>query len=139
MKKISISVVLLITFALFGCSKNNEVSGRSMRSAYKSVNYIKNRLPTETRIEFEMSFWMLRDEIKDNSDFLSKVGGKIPEELIEIGKELYQKRKSLGYKDYDKFSDWNQMISHYNQKRLDQGKRKQREPRDKGNSVIYKL
>ena len=139
MKKISISLVLLITLTLFGCSKGNEVSGRSMRSAYKSVSYIKDRLPSTTRIEFEMSFWMLRDEIKDKGDFLSEVGGKNPEELIEMGKALYQKRKSSGFKDYDKFTSWDQMISHYNQERLDQGKQKKRDPRDEGNSVTYKL
>ncbi|MCK5898963.1 MAG: hypothetical protein KAG06_07830 [Methylococcales bacterium] len=140
MKKISIPLVLLVTLTLFGCSKGNEVSGRSMRSAYKSVNYIKNRLPTETRIEFELSFWMLRDDIKDKSDFLSEVGGKTPEELIELGKSLYQKRKSEGYQEYDKFNNWDQMISHYNQERLDQNKkRKKYDPRDEGNSVIYKL
>ncbi|MCK5728097.1 MAG: hypothetical protein KAG10_08920 [Methylococcales bacterium] len=140
MKKISILLALLTTLTLFGCSKGNEVSGRSMRSAYKSVNYIKNRLPSETRIEFEMSFWMLRDEIKNKSDFLSEVGGQTPEELIEIGKALYQKRKSAGYKEYEKFNSWDQMISHYNQERLDQNKkRKKPDPRDEGNSVIYKL
>ncbi|MCK4492969.1 MAG: hypothetical protein KAU26_02870 [Methylococcales bacterium] len=140
MKKISISLILLVSLTLFGCSKGNEVSGRSMRSAYKSVNYIKNRLPSETRIEFEMSFWMLRDEIKNKSDFLSEVGGKNPEALIETGKALYQKRKIEGYKDYDKFNNWDQMISHYNQERLDQNKkRKKYDPRDEGNSVVYKL
>lgn len=140
MKKISILLALLTTLTLFGCSKGNEVSGRSMRSAYKSVNYIKNRLPSETRIEFEMSFWMLRDEIKNKSDFLSEVGGQTPEELIELGKSLYQKRKSAGYKDYDKFANWDQMISHYSQERLNQNKkRKKPDPRDEGNSVIYKL
>jgi len=139
MKKISILVVVLVSISLFGCSKGNEVSGRSIKSAYRSVNYIKHHLPTEQRIEFELSFWALRDEIKNKDDFLDKVGGKTPEELIELGKALYQKRKNEGYKKYEQFSSWDQMISHYTQERLDQDKRKRPNPRDKENSVIYKL
>ncbi len=139
MKKISILVLVLASIALFGCSKGNEVSGRSMKGAYRSVNYIKNRLPTDQRIEFELSFWALRDEIRNKDDFLDKVGGKKPEELIELGKELYQKRKNEGYEKYDQFDNWDQMISHYVQERLDQNKRKKPDSRDKDNRVTYDL
>jgi len=139
MKKISILVLVLASIALFGCSKGNEVSGRSMKGAYRSVNYIKNRLPTDQRIEFELSFWALRDEIRNKDDFLDKVGGKKPEELIELGKELYQKRKNEGYEKYDQFDNSDQMISHYVQERLDQNKRKKPDSRDKDNRVTYDL
>lgn len=132
-------VIFIATLSLFSCSKGNEVSGRSMKGAYRSVNYIKNRLPTEQRIEFELSFWALRDEIKNKEDFLDKVGGKTPEELIELGKTLYQKRKNEGYDKYQQFDSWDHMISHYAQERLDQNKRKKSDPRDAGNSVIYDL
>ncbi|MDQ7090837.1 MAG: hypothetical protein Q9M50_09350 [Methylococcales bacterium] len=140
MKKISMLVLVFALLSLLGCNKGSEVSGRSMRSAYRSVNYIKSRLSTEMRIEFEMSFWMLKDEIKDQSDFLDEVGGSSAEELIELGKALYQKRKNEGYKNYDQFDNWDQMISHYAQERLDQNKRKKKtDTRDTGNSVIYDL
>lgn len=139
MKRVSMSVVFIATLALFGCNKGNEVSSYSMRSAYRSVNRIKDRLPAEMRIEFEVSFWTLRDEIRDKDDFLDEVGGKTPEALIELGKALYQKRKNEGYKKYAQFDSWDQMISHYAQKRLDQNKHKKREPNEAKNSVIYKL
>ena len=139
MKNFSMLVILITAITLTACSKGNEVSGRSMRSAYRSVNYISRRLPNEQRIEFEMSFWMLRDEIKNQDDFLDKVGGKTPEELVELGKALYQKRKSEGRKEYENFTTWEQMITHYTQERLDQNKRQRTEPRDKQNSVLYKL
>lgn len=139
MKKISILIMFLITFSLFGCNKGSEVSGLSMKGAYRSVNYLKNRLPTEQRIEFELSFWALRNEIKNKNDFLDKVGGKTPEELIELGKILFQKRKNEGYEKYKQFNSWDQMISHYTQERLDQNKRKRIEPKDSENSVLYDL
>jgi len=132
-------VIFIATLSLFSCSKGNEVSGRSMKGAYRSVNYIKNRLPTEQRIEFELSFWALRDEIRNKDDFLDKVGGKTPEELIELGKALFQKRKNEGYEKYEKFNSWDQMISHYAQERLDQNKRKRANPKDSENSVLYDL
>ena len=132
-------VIFIATLSLFSCSKGNEVSGRSMKGAYRSVNYIKNRLPTEQRIEFELSFWALRDDIRNKEDFLDTVGGKTPEELIELGKALYQKRKNEGYEKYDKFNNWDQMISHYAQERLDQNKRKRAEPKESENSVLYDL
>jgi uncharacterized lipoprotein NlpE involved in copper resistance len=139
MKKVSIIVVLTAMLTLLGCNKGSEVSGRSMKSAYRSVSYIKDRLPTEMRIEFEVSFWTLRDEIRNKSDFLDEVGGKTPEELIQLGKALYQKRKNEGYQKYDQFDSWDQMITHYAQERLNQNKLKKRDTRDSGNSVIYKL
>ena len=141
MKKTSILIMFLITFSLFGCNKGNEVSGLSMKGAYRSVNYLKNRLPTEQRIEFELSFWALRDDIRDKNDFLDTVGGKTPEELIELGKILYQKRKNEGYEKYQQFNNWDQMISHYAQERLDQNKRKRKrtDPEETENSILYDL
>ncbi len=140
MNKVSMLVIFIITLSLFGCSKGNEVSGRSMKSAYRSVNYIKSRLPEEQRIEFELSFWALRDAIRNKGDFLDKVGGKTPEQLIELGKELFQKRKNEGYEKYQQFSSWDQMISHYTQERLDQNKKHKRvNSEDTKNSVLYNL
>lgn len=139
MKRFSILVIFLAIVSLLGCSKGNEVSGRSMRSAYRSVSRIKDRLPTEERIEFELSFWALRDDIKNKDDFLDEVGGKTHLEVIEMGKSLYQKRKTTGYKEYEKFNSWDQMITHYSQQRLDQNKRKRPDDRDAENSVIYDL
>lgn len=139
MKKISMLLVLLASISLFGCGGGDEVSGRSMRSAYRSVNHIKRRLGNEQRIEFEMSFWMLRDEIRNKEDFLDEVGGNTAEELIAKGKALFEKRKGEGYEEYKDFTNWDQMITHYAQKRLDQNKRKKQDPKDKQNNVLYKL
>jgi len=124
---------------LIGCSGGPEVSGRSLKSANKSVARIKDRLPTEKRIEFEVSYWTLRDSIRDRDEFLDTVGGKNVEELIVLGKEVFQQRKDSGFKDYEQYSSWDQMIAKFTQQRIDQNKRKKPDPRDEGNSVLYKL
>lgn len=139
MKLFTNIVILSLCALLAGCSKSNEINGRSLRTANRSVSYIKDRLPVEQRVEFEISFWSLRDEIRNNEEFLDTVDGRTPEELIELGKELFQKRKNAGFKDYEQFATWEQMISHYTQERMDQNRRKRPDPRDKQNNVLYKL
>ena len=131
--------ISLICAFLIGCSSGGEVSGRSIKSANKSVNRIKNRLPTEQRIEFEVSYWTLRDSIKNREEFLDTVGGKTPYELIVLGKEVFQQRKSTGFTNYEQYTSWEQMIAKFTQERIDQNKRKKPDPRDEGNSVLYKL
>lgn len=112
-----------------------------MKTANKSVSYIKERLPADQRIEFEVSFWTLRDEITDNEQFLDTIDGKTPEELIELGKASFQKRKDAGFKDYQQYANWEQMIAQFSQQRLDQNRKEKQDNRDKKyqGSVIYKL
>lgn len=138
--KLSTPIVILSLCALLlGCSKSNEINGRSLRTANRSVSFIKDRLPVEQRVAFEISFWSLRDAIRNNEEFLDTIDGKTPEEMIDLGKKLFQKRKSEGYKDYEQFASWEQMIDHYTQERIDQNRRKRPDPRDRQNNVLYKL
>ena len=139
MRILSTVFVFIMCVLLIGCSGGPEVSGRSLKSANKSVAKIKDRLPTEKRIEFEVSYWTLRDSIRNRDDFLDTVGGKNVEELIVLGKEVFQQRKDSGFKDYEQYSSWEQMIAKYTQERIDQNRRKKPDPRDEGNSVLYKL
>ena len=139
MRILSTVFVFIMCVLLIGCSGGPEVSGRSLKSANKSVAKIKDRLPTEKRIEFEVSYWTLRDSIRNRDDFLDTVGGKNVEELIVLGKEVFQQRKDSGFKDYEQYNSWEQMIAKYTQERIDQNRRKKPDPRDEGNSVLYKL
>jgi hypothetical protein len=140
MKKFSIIAVLIISVSLFGCSSNEEVSGRSIRSAYKSVIFIKRHLPVEQQVEFEVAFWTIRDSIKNDKELLSKVGGKKADEIIAIAKEIYQQRKAAGAKEYEAFSSWEQMIAKYGQERIDQTKHKKSDAsKEEANNVLYKL
>ena len=93
----------------------------------------------DSRIEFEVSFWTIRDAKKDDKEFLDIVDGKKPEEIIAIGKEIYQERKAAGFKGYDEYSSWEEMISKFGKERNDQDNRKGRPKEDKANDVLYKL
>ena len=139
MRFVSTFIVFFICALLLGCTSGNQVSGRSIKSANKSVNRIKSRLPTEKRIEFEISYWTLRDSIKDKDEFLDTISGKTPEELIVLGKGIFQTRKNAGFKTYDQFSNWDQMIARYTQERIDQNKHHRPTPKNNNDSILYKL
>jgi len=48
--------------------------------------------------------------------FLDVVDGKTPEEIIAIGKEIYQERKAAGFKGYEEYSSWEEMIAKFARK-----------------------
>lgn len=114
-----------------GCNKSHQINGSSLKTVNRSMAAIKERLPLDQRIEFEVSFWTLRDEVRNNKDFLDAIDGKTPEQLIETGKELFLKRKASGNKEYEKFATWDQMITQYTQERIDQNRKKTPDARDK--------
>ncbi len=143
MKKLPVLLLILTCTTLLACSKGQEINGHNTSTAYRSVKALKNRLSPDNRIEFEVSFWTIRDAKKDDKDFLEVVDGKTPEEIIAKGKEIYQERKAAGFKAYDQYSSWEEMIAKFGKERMDQDNRKTRskedQEKDKANDVIYKL
>jgi len=133
MRKATTVLVLIACSLLLGCNKSHQINGSSMKTVNRSVSSIKERLPLDQRIEFEVSFWTLRDEIKNNGDFLDAIDGKTPEQLIQAGKELFEKRKAAGNKEYAQYANWEQMIAQYSQERIDQNRKKAPDDRDKKN------
>jgi hypothetical protein len=141
MKKLPILLLILCSTSLISCSKGSQINGHNTRTAFRSVKALKNRLSPDARIEFEVSFWTLRDSIKSEKEFLNTVDGKKPEEIIAMGKELYQQRKNSGFASYEKYNSWEDMITQFGQERIDQDNRKgkKEDPKDKANDVLYKL
>lgn len=141
MKNVTTILVFLVCSLLIGCNKSHQINGSSLKTVSRSVNSIKEKLPLDQRIEFEVSYWTIRDEIRNNKDFLNEIDGNTPDVLISKGKELFLKRKASGFKDYDKFTDWDQMIAQYTQERIDQNRKKTPDIRDKTNPhrVDYKM
>ncbi|NOR70520.1 MAG: hypothetical protein GQ532_12640 [Methylomarinum sp.] len=139
MRFLSTVFVFIMCALLLGCSKGSEINGRSLKTANRSVSMIKDRLPTEQRIEFEVSYWTLRDSIKNKDEFLDAVDGKSADELIILGKEVFENRKNAGFKNYDQYNNWDQMIAKFTQERIEQNKHKKIDSRDRNNSVLYKL
>lgn len=141
MRNLSTLLLIVFTVALLGCGRGDQINGHNSRTAFRSVRMLKDRLPTEKRIEFEVSFWTIRDAFKDTDEFLNQVDGKTPDAVISLGREIYQQRKNQGFKTYDKYQSWEDMITQFSQERLQQDRRTKVDPRDnnKSNDVLYKL
>lgn len=142
MKKKFTWLLVLGCISLVACGKGEQINGHTTKTAYKSVKALKNRLPASNRIEFEVSFWTIRDANKDEAKFLEIVDGKKPEEIIAMGKEIYQQRKAAGFANYNQYSSWEDMISKFGVERDEQDSRKGRkkeDAKDKANDVLYKL
>lgn len=133
---IFISIALLLSTA---CTSGDQINGRSFKSSLKSVNRIKNRLPQNLRVPFELSYWAIRDYYRNNKEFLNIVGGKNPEELIAAGKEVFLTRRAEGFAEYQKYTTWGEMIGKYQQDRQNQTIKRKHEPRDAQNNVNYSL
>ena len=141
MKKLSTLLIFFCCITLVACDKGQVVNGTSIKSAYRSVKGLKKRLQPENQIEFEVSFWMLRDAYKDNKAFLDVIDGKKPDEIIALGKEIYQKRKNEGFKEYAQYSSWEEMITKFGRERIDQENRhsSKQEGQKSDQNVLYKL
>jgi hypothetical protein len=142
MKKLATLLLILSCTTLIACSKGQQINGHTIKTAYRSVKALKNRLPPDNRIEFEVSFWTVRDAKKDDATFLNAIDGKTPQEIIALGKEVYQERKAANFKAYEQYSSWEEMIAKFGKERMDQDNHKGAPKDEKGtpnNSVIYKL
>ncbi|MDD4915784.1 MAG: hypothetical protein PHW13_12195 [Methylococcales bacterium] len=141
MKRSSVALITVTCALLLGCNNAQQINGSSLKTVNRSVTHIKERLPLDQRIEYEVAFWSLRDEVRNNKEFLDAINGKTPGQLIDIGKELFLKRKAAGNKEYEQFSNWDQMIAQYTQERIDQNRKKSPDDRDKKNphSVTYRM
>jgi hypothetical protein len=140
MRKISVFFIFILSCVLLSaCGRSEKVNGHNIRTAYKSVKVLKERLPAEKRIEFEVSFWTIRDAQKADAEFLKAVDGKSPVEIIEMGREIYHQRKNAGFKGYEQYSSWEDMINKFGQERSQQGAIKKEDARDKANDVLYNL
>lgn len=144
MKTLSKIVLILFCITLAACNKGEQINGHNMRTALRSVKALKERLPPETRIQFEVAFGTIRNAQKNEDQFLDTIDGKSPLEIIAIGKEMFQQQKDSGYPGYEKYASWEDMISKFMQERNaqsgNQGAMKQKDTaKDKANDVLYKL
>lgn len=142
MKTLPTLLLILCCAALTACNKGEQINGHNTRTAYKSVKMLKERLPPETRIQFEVSFWTIRDAQKADNEFLNAVDDKTPAEIIALGREIYQQRKNSGFKGYEQYVSWEDMISKFGQERSTQNSKqgvKKEDARDKANDVLYNL
>jgi len=135
------NLLFMAIFLLQGCSNGTHINGNSLKSASRSVSIIKERLPAEKKLSFEAAFWVLHEQIGNQKDFLEVINGKDPDQLIELGKSAFARGKQAGFKSYQPFYSWEQMLSHYAELRSQQDNRAKSDGRDGKYpyTVLYKL
>lgn len=142
MKRFPLFFFIILCLALTACGRGQEINGHTAKTAYRSVKTIKERLPPDNKIEFEVSFWTIRDANSSEDAFLDAVDGKSPWEIIDMGKEIYQQRKAAGFKGYEKYNSWEEMIAQFDKERTDQEHRKGSTKLDesrKNGTILYDL
>jgi len=110
MKRLSIFVLLTCLFAN-ACTNASQINARSLKTAIKSVAFIKERLPENQRVEFEIAYWTIRSHIKDDAEFLKSIDQQNAAGIIELGKAIFAKNKAAGMTELANFDDWEQMLS----------------------------
>ncbi len=138
---VSMSIIGLASLALIAaCGNAGQINASSLKTAHKSVGFIKEHLPANQRVEFEVAYWALRQQIKNDAEFLKTIDGKMAKDVIAMAKANFDKIKSVGGKEYAMYENWEQMIAQQTQKRSEQD-RAATDPQDKKGypSVDYKL
>ncbi|WP_347987668.1 hypothetical protein [Methylomonas sp. AM2-LC] len=133
-------LVLSMCLLLNACGNANQINGSSMKTAHKSVAIIKERLPVSQRVEFEVAYWSLRNQIKDDAEFLRTIDQKTSADIIELGKTVFTKNKAAGVAEVAGYDNWEQMIAKQIEQRGEQD-RSAVDPKDKRGypRVDYKM
>lgn len=132
--------VLLVSFGLAACSNSNQINGKSMKTAHKSVAFIKEHIPADQRVEFEVAYWSLRNKISNDVEFLKSIDQKTFVDIIELAKTNFAKDKAAGVKQLAQYENWEQMIAQQIEQRGEQDQTAA-DPKDKKGypRVDYKM
>jgi hypothetical protein len=142
MKQYTLLFFIILCLALAACGRGQQINGHTTKTAYRSVKIIKEKLPPDNKVEFEVSFWTIRDAKTSDDEFLDAVDGKDPWEIIDMAKEIYQQRKTTGFKGYEKYNSWEEMIAQFDKERTDQEHRRgstKREDTRKNGTILYDM
>ena len=143
MKKNCLLFICIACLLTVGCSNERHVNGRSYKSALRSSKALKNHLYKDKKLEFQVAFWTLKEGYPEKQEFLDSVDGKTADEIIAAGQAKFDEMRSSGFTEYQKYSNWDDMIAQDKQERAQQDlgleKDKQKMMRDKTNNVLYDL
>lgn len=103
--------VLMACACLNACSDADRIHASSMKTAHKSVAFIKEHLKPAQRIEFEVAYWAIRKQLKDDSEFLKTIDKKSSADIIELAKANFAKDKAAGSTEAAEYGNWEQMIA----------------------------
>lgn len=92
--------------------RTDSINGASRVAAYKSAIKVKRYLSTDDRVMFDTAFGIL-DKIKSAEGpdaFVQAVGGKSPDEIIELAKQEVAVKIAAGDPDFKKYGSWEGMV-----------------------------
>jgi hypothetical protein len=115
------ALLAVIYFLPAFMQRTDSINGASRVAAYKSAIKVKRYLSTDDRVLFDTAFGIL-DKIKaaEGPDaFVEAVGGKSPDEIIEMAKHEVGVKIATGDPDFKKYGSWENMV-----KTLTEGEKK---------------
>lgn len=124
-----IGLLILLT----GCGMGDRINANSEKSLYRSVTTLQRRLQDKERVEFEVSFWSLKQYAENDDAFRAQVNGKTVYEVIDMGKENFNKQKASGNPEYQDFASWDTMIAQFVKERQQSGRKYDK--RDRSNTI----
>lgn len=135
-----INSIIIITLAcvslVTGCGQSDKINASNERSLYRSVIGLQRNLPEKEQIEFQVSFWSLKQYAESEAGFRTMVHRKNVPEIIELGKQNFATQYEAGNPDFTKYSSWDAMIEELVEERKQSELRpKKGDPRDQDNLI----
>lgn len=119
----------------FGCSTERSINASNDRTLMTSVKMMKEYLPSQQRVEFEVAFWTLKESAGSPDEFRDVVDGKTAMELIALGKKNFAQQHAAGFKKFQTYPSWEAMIETLLEERKNYAKNYQEDKRDKQNKI----
>ncbi|MGR9106485.1 MAG: DUF6694 family lipoprotein [Gammaproteobacteria bacterium] len=136
MKIDSIIIIVICAGVLIGCGQSDKINASSESSLYRSVVGIQRSLPAKRQVEYQVSFWSLKQFAENESEFRKLVHRKSVEEIIELGKENFARQNEVGNPEFTKYASWDDMISNLLEERKQSELRPRKEDvRDQSNRI----
>ena len=129
-------LVLIFAVLLSACGQSDKINARSDRSMYRSLSGIQRNLPAQQKVEFQVSFWSLKQFAENEAEFRDQIHRKTVPEIIELGKENFAAQSAKGNAKFIKYATWDEMIAELVEERKRTELRAgRRDPRDEGNKI----
>ncbi|MCS5566167.1 MAG: hypothetical protein NZ729_07765 [Methylococcales bacterium] len=129
-------LVLILAVLLSACGQSDKINARSDRSMYRSMSGIQRNLPAQQKVEFQVSFWSLKQFAENEAEFRDQIHRKTVPEIIELGKENFAAQSAKGNAKFIKYATWDEMIAELVEERKRTELRAgRRDPRDEGNKI----
>ncbi|MEN8260642.1 MAG: DUF6694 family lipoprotein [Pseudomonadota bacterium] len=128
-------VFLFLTLISIGCSTERSINASNDRTLLRSVKTMKEYLPSQERVEFEVAFWTLKESASSAEEFRDVVDGKTASELIALAKKNFAEQQAAGFRRFQTYPSWEAMIEKFVNERNSYARNYRQDKRDKRNTI----